>query len=909
MRMAGDDSFPALELLKQEHANESTMYRIVPDSWLVVAGPVIDYMFGVEYAERRDEVLAKRDEERKTFTLSKNNVEKSFASDVNKCMNRIDDGELPSQNMDRVVKDLEYGIEMVEQIEQDRDQDYLTVSEKRKLDSIKHDLIVSLEYAQNKRLFDEKRNQIERKISAFNTRYEPYKQMSTYMISADETVLISMAEDIGDDLHTMLRELQLELIPDADRDWFDDVKHRFDRLVDVLPQYNELFIDDVKTEFSDVLRTKHGKLNPEQTRAVIVDDENNLIDASAGTGKTLTLKHRFMYLYKRGVLPERIVAITFMNDAADEMTERILSEINVDESRLHISTIHSFAGNIVDEAREYDGYDKELGEDKERVVEEYVEGVLNNASPTEFEYPTLFKKFKHYYTQFCTFYDKKQEQAQHAQEQSGTGSTQTSTGLGMNHGLLNEDRDEWAKEKLEAFIEQSRVFKKPVSEMESGVENAESLVKSFVLAALALVEVYTEIRTSTTAPVDFADMIEKATSIIESNPDEYARRFEHILVDEYQDLSPITIEFVNTLAGVSDDTHLFCVGDDWQSIMGFTGADVTNFTEFKETHSNVSETTLKRNYRCPPDVVNAGKRVIEKSSVNQNEKEVVADSDPVPDSLQVHQLGSNAYDERCVEHAVQLIRESLEDGYGYDDIMVISSNDGASPYMNGLRESLREQNISHTGGKDGEDFVSDVHREQYDVRFEGGDAVIAESGESVPMVTVQSIHRSKGTESEIVILLNAVEYTQHGIPRTTHTDKFVAPAMEMQAEHVPEERRLFYVALTRAENTFYAIAEKGEESRFITDVSESFTFVSVDERNLTGVCTSVELPDEDAGGNLPCEIGFEVSDGSSKTLVGWGDPPMEEGEEYVISDVEYESFNGEVRIRFDKSEITSKGVL
>lgn len=81
--------------------------------------------------------------------------------------------------------------------------------------------------------------------------------------------------------------------------------------------------------------------------------------------------------------------------------------------------------------------------------------------------------------------------------------------------------------------------------------------------------------------IDFADMIYNAASRIQARPEKYNERYEHVLVDEFQDIGTGKVELVQALTG-PDAVTLFAVGDDWQSIFSFQGAVIDYFTEFAE---------------------------------------------------------------------------------------------------------------------------------------------------------------------------------------------------------------------------------------------------------------------------------------------------------------------------------------
>ena len=148
------------------------------------------------------------------------------------------------------------------------------------------------------------------------------------MTSRDRKSLISLGREIHARTADFLREFPVEILP-ADRcDALRSRRNKYASQLENIPEYNEIFVSKQQAEYADTLRSSHGPLNEQQQKAVIWDDQHNLVDASAGTGKTLTLTHRFLYLYRTEVPIDDIVAITFTNAAVEEMERRITNSLN-----------------------------------------------------------------------------------------------------------------------------------------------------------------------------------------------------------------------------------------------------------------------------------------------------------------------------------------------------------------------------------------------------------------------------------------------------------------------------------------------------------------------------------------------------------------------------------------------------
>lgn len=883
--MSREHTFPKFEQLKQETDKLYLVFEVAP-LWLE---KLIEYVYQVDYRERKREILEHRGQVREQFSNDVHKIESTYGTAVNRALRRRKDGEWPSLEISRLETDLADAKTAIEELRDDLENEYLTAHERQRLQGLEQDILNAREYARTKKEFDQKKPEIQEEIRAFDDRFEPYEDRNRFMISSDEKYLIEQSTNIWRQLSDLSRELKLHILPDEDVDWLGKQKSRFSSLANALPEYNEAFVENELEEYERALTSNHGELNKRQKKAVIRNDRKNLVDASAGTGKTLTLTHRFLYLLEKGVFPEKIVAITYMNDAADEMENRISEKMNISDDNLNISTIHGFALKICMEAAETDSMGIKLGEARDDLVEEYFEAALNNETPANNEFPEIYNQFYQAFQQFQAL-DQEDEYVEKVKS-------------------YYETWEEFVNEKLEKFIERAQIFDLAPSEIRSNLDESHSVSYEFGRAGSFLVEAYESIVAKESTPTDFVDMIRTARRIVEENPEKFGQRYNHILVDEYQDMSESTLGFIEALANAGDDTHLFVVGDDWQSIMGFAGSNIHYFTDFDELYDDVTETALKWNYRNPPRIVDAGRDLIAKSQAKQNEKPVKAkeNRDEVPDdqTMQLHLL-EGIYDSRVAAYTADRIEQAVSDGYDYNDIMILSRNDANSKYMHKLRKELEMREIPHTRPGYNRDYLPKSKEESldYEITFEKGDVKLANQENSqgeIPIVNLQSTHSAKGTEAPIVIFLHAVGHHPDGIPIEQHVEQLLQPATEVKSKHIPEERRLFYVALTRAEEEFQVIAKREGLSQFVDDIGDYFS-VTYSNPEICGTCTNVQPPQhakQPYKATLDCGS-FEAD------LVAWADnnpPKLIEGAEYCISDPKINSSKYGETIRYDKSTV------
>jgi len=830
-------SFRALERLRQEADGIDTLVRLVPE-W---AEPGIQWVFEFDYIGRRRQILAKRDELMELHRSGCQKIRTTYGGIITRVLNRRSDGDVPRFDIKQTQQAVDDAKTTLDVLYDDLDRDYLSLPEQRELQALESDIDAAREYLRNKRALDEFRVEISKKIATFDDRYERYSDGDRYMISEDEAFLTETAKEIHERFSSQRRHLMIHLLPEPDVKWFGDTHTRFEGLSERLPHYNDWYVNQERSKYENVLTSDRGPLNEQQQKAVVRNDIRNLVDASAGTGKTLTLTHRYLYLLEKGHSPSDIVAITYTRDARDEMKSRIAKQTGIPEKDLLINTIHGFGNEILSTEAGTANHDADPGDALDQLVEEFYEYY---AAKHESEYSILFSELA---DAFSTSFEK-------------------FVRLDKDQGYSEKNRGwrtsvpEFRKRKLVEFVESARTFDLSPSEIRQQLTGSDELRDAFGAAAASLTEAYLQIVDTQNGAVDYDEMIYGAADILEAHSDEFAKKYDHLLVDEFQDVSDAEIRLINALIGERGGPHLFCVGDDWQSIYGFAGSDVTNFTQFTKKYRNVTYTELQINYRCPPDIVNAGVELMSKSEEPQNSKSVIADND-APCKPKLH-LIEDDYDDEAPEYVADLISKKLDKEFNYDEIMILGSNDDGSPRMGDLRDKLRDMEIPHSCSDDPDHLPSWYEDElEYPIEMDNGDAKYLQTadvpeelaGERVPLVQVQSIHKSKGTEAPVVILLDALDDTLSGLPRSERVDRLLEPANAISADRVAEERRLCYVALTRCETEFHAISQTGNISRYLTDIDEWFTRLRRDWL-LVGTVTEISYPDPDTNRPIIEEI-------------------------------------------------------
>lgn len=303
--------------------------------------------------------------------------------------------------------------------------------------------------------------------------------------------------------------------------------------------------------------------------------------------------------------------------------------------------------------------------------------------------------------------------------------------------------------------------------------------KLFLELAVPVIEGWDEALRSERG-IDFEDMINLAADHLERG---YPSPYKLVMADEYQDASRARARLCKALVQ-TPHSHLFAVGDDWQSINRFAGADVSAMTGFISWFGHGQVFNLQNTYRCPQSICDASSNFIIKNTA-QLRKTVLSVTEPIGPAFQ----------------AFQVARE--------DKI-----NDGVRQYLDELYQGLSNGTIPEPGGrlvsvfvlgryKKDEQYVPMGWRQRYGNRLE---------------VLFKTIHTSKGEQADYVILPGM---TVRGFPSLKGDDPVFSLVMPAGDNYLhAEERRLFYVALTRARRSVIMYTVIARNSPFLSELVE-----------------------------------------------------------------------------------------
>lgn len=304
--------------------------------------------------------------------------------------------------------------------------------------------------------------------------------------------------------------------------------------------------------------------------------------------------------------------------------------------------------------------------------------------------------------------------------------------------------------------------------------------------------------------VDFADMINKSAKLLRESKEVSSQiDFKYIIVDEYQDISRQRFDLVGALHDVTS-AKIIAVGDDWQSIYAFSGSDITLFTKFSEIMGYAELLKITNTYRNSQEVIDIAGNFIQKNTaqIKKTLKSPKTIKDPVIiytyDSKPKKIGGSANYNlARAVETALEQILE----------------------YNRIEEKDNKKQEILLLGR-----FGFDGANLERSVLFEWKDygSKIKWLKHPEIKITFMTAHASKGLGYDNVIVINGKNEV-YGFPSKIENDPVLNYVVKRDdAIEAAEERRLFYVAMTRTKNRVYFIAPESNPSEFLLEIKHDY---------------------------------------------------------------------------------------
>lgn len=307
--------------------------------------------------------------------------------------------------------------------------------------------------------------------------------------------------------------------------------------------------------------------------------------------------------------------------------------------------------------------------------------------------------------------------------------------------------------------------------------------------------------------IDFEDMINESARIIRDEQLKGEKlKFKYIIVDEYQDISRQRFNLTKELSNLCD-AKVIAVGDDWQSIYAYAGSDITLFTKFKESFGYGQELSITRTYRNAQELIDIAGGFIQKNSA-QIKKALVSPkhiSDPVVVRTYTENVDRKQYEGRGGKFF--LIGETVESLM--DEIL--KEKPDSSILLLG-RYGFDAYNLGKSADFKYDEKTGNVYSQKYNAVY----------------LDFMTVHRAKGLGYDNVIIVNG-RNDVYGFPSKIEDDPVLNYVVKTDhAIEYAEERRLFYVALTRTKNRVYIVVPEEHPSEFVLELIRDYDNVRLE---------------------------------------------------------------------------------
>ena len=475
-------------------------------------------------------------------------------------------------------------------------------------------------------------------------------------------------------------------------------------------------------------------LDEYQSRVVLSNEPATLVIAGAGSGKSLTIIGKIIYLVKNcNINPEDILCISFTNDATINLKNNIQKNYNFD---INIYTFHKLSLEIL----------KQNNIEYQISPEEHLSTIIDNFIDNIVPKSSIYQK--HLTRILGKAYSKKE--------------------------LIN------LKRLIQTFINLYKSNNYNISyyliilkKIKYTFNIKEYIKNKSLILFIFNIHIMYQDSLDKEKSLDFNDMINKSISVLRET--KLIKKYKYIIVDEYQDTSLTKFNLLNEIINITGANFL-AVGDDFQSIYRFTGCNLHIFLNFTKYFKYSKIFHIINTYRNPQELINVAGNFVMKNKYQQHKNLVSQKHLPKPIIIYYQ------------DNKIQALKDLLIylDKQNIKEIMVLGRNN-----------------------KDITKYIDNTYKQNNDI--------YTYQNISFRYLT---IHKSKGLESNTVIIIN-MENSLLGMP-TKIKDEKILKYVNNTKDIYPyeEERRLFYVALTRTKNKTYIISPTKNESLFITEIKK-----------------------------------------------------------------------------------------
>ena len=441
----------------------------------------------------------------------------------------------------------------------------------------------------------------------------------------------------------------------------------------IIPQYN--------TSMSS-FKKAYAQLNDQQRQAVDTIEGPVMVIAGPGTGKTQILTLRIAnILLKTQVNPENILALTFTENAASEMKERLSNLIGPDAFRVHINTFHGFCNELIqkhfDIFHHLASYMPVSALEEMQMIQEIIESetfvyLRPQGDPAYYFHPI--------------------RSALSALKKEGVSPLQFKKAV-----------DRWKEyfEKRDDLINMKGKYKGKMKGF--AIDEIKHIAKNKEFSRVF--ELYQK-KIQEKKLYDFNDMIIEVVQAFGRNEEflsQIRETYQYILVDEHQDTNNAQNTIIEYMCSIDDFPNLFVVGDEKQSIFRFQGASLENFLYFKKTFPRATLIQLEENYRSTQKILDTAQAVIQNNTVSISGNTHLTAKAVYPEVAINFMKYSNSHQEIFeISHSIQKLHE---EGVSYDQIAVIMRK---NVDLLAMAEVLEKNNIAFLVSTD-ESIFSDTY--------------------------------------------------------------------------------------------------------------------------------------------------------------------------------------------------------
>ncbi len=339
-----------------------------------------------------------------------------------------------------------------------------------------------------------------------------------------------------------------------------------------------------------------------------------LILAGAGSGKTKTLTHRIAYLLaSKKATPFNILAVTFTNKAAKEMRERL--EVLLQDNKPQSTGLDATLGGSEERAKRTTGTKSERGSLTDKVVRQEPAGMYGHTGQQGNATSRLWMPFMGTFHGICVRILRQDGEHVH---------------VPRNFVIFDEgDRLSAIKQATKQLMIDEKAFPpRAISSLISSAKNELISVQDYAGmgsgplhgAAAKVYPLYQKILKDNQA-LDFDDLIGRVVQLLQTNQEirkKWRKQFAYIMIDEYQDTNSAQYKLIKLLT--NDKQNIAVVGDDWQSIYSWRGADFRNILNFEKDYPKATIIKLEQNYRSTKAILDAAHAVITKNDRRSDKK-------------------------------------------------------------------------------------------------------------------------------------------------------------------------------------------------------------------------------------------------------------------------------------------------